>query len=85
MTAFSFGVSRANPPGPKTTTHEPPLEKVRAVPVSHADIEAAWHVLLDRDADDTRLADACRVLITLCRDGRRNTAQDMLRLLQGES
>lgn len=85
MTDFPFGRSPADPPAPSPTAPPSELAAARAVSPAADDprVEAAWHVLCDRDADDAALRAACRTLLARCRDGRRKPAAELLRLLAG--
>lgn len=81
MTTTPFGASRANPPAPGNST--PPNPTARAVisKLRTEIVDAAWQVLVDLDADDDALSRACQTLIENCRDGRRDTARDILAIL----
>lgn len=77
MTAHPFGPTPCHPPAPSATTHAP--DAARA-----ARVDDAWQVLIDLDATDPEMADACRTLIADCRDPRRDTARDLLALLDDD-
>ena len=46
-----------------------------------AAIEADWQLLKNPDTPDDIAADACRYLMAACRDERRDTARDILAIL----
>lgn len=47
-----------------------------------ARVATAWNILVDRDQDDATLRRACETLIADCTDARRDTARDILALLE---
>ena len=81
MTAIPFGAACPVPPGPKPTTPERETQPP-ARAVTPEDVETAWHAIRDLDISDAELAEACRVVIAGARDGRRDSARDILALIE---
>lgn len=92
MKHLPFGASGANPPAPITaenTTHGTVARAdTMATPVDPDPrtrarrLDEAWGIIRDLSATDAELRRACNIVIGLCKDPRRDTARDILALLE---
>lgn len=80
MNAHPFGAPGANLPVP-----EKPTKATHDLTARAADnqVDSAWEIIRDPMATDTELRCACNIVIDHCRDPRRDTARDILAIMEG--